>query len=422
MKKSIPQTNIKQEIRTATKAEKNSKRYKLIRNCIFISGLSVFAQLYLFQPMLSNLCTEFGIMPAMSSLAVSVSTLGMATGLFIFAFMADSFSREKLMGFTLIVSSLLTVLSAFAWSFPSLLVLSFLKGIVLSGVSAVALSYLTEEVSTAVIGLSISLYLSGNTIGGMTGRVSAILVSGWTDWRWAAVTLGIVSLLLGVLFVRNIPKSQNYIPQQTNIKQKIGRMKQLLRTPLFIGIYFVGGLLMGSFVSVYNYLSFILESPRFGLPHYLVAMIFMMYITGVAGSIVTGKLSDKHNPGMLLKSSIILMLLGLLLMMIMELWSIIVGLGIMTFSFFSAHTMASRIISLNAGEAKSSATCLYWLFYYSVSSIAGWITGVILDAYGWNIFITVLFGLTVIALILSGIVSKKPYGHLLKLPQNVSMP
>lgn len=396
---------------TGTKAEKGSKRYRRIQCCILISGLSVFAQLYLFQPMLSELCAEFGITPATSSLAVSVSTLGMATGLFLLAFVADSFAREKLMGFTLIASSILTVLSALAWSFPALLALCFLKGLVLSGVSAVALSYLAEEVCTSVIGLSMSIYLSGNTIGGMSGRVAAILVSGWTDWRWAAVTLGVVSLALGIVFVKNIPRSQNYIPQKPLVKQKTGRMKRLLRTPFFIGLYVIAGLLMGTFVSVYNYLSFTLESPRFGLPHYLVAMIFMMYTVGVAGSMVTGKLSDKRSPKMLLKSSILLMSSGLILMLFMELWTIIAGLGIMTFAFFSAHTMASRIVSLSAGEAKSSATCLYWLFYYVGSSITGWATGIILSSYGWSVFIIALCSLTVIAWAFSAVVSRKQQNY-----------
>ena len=92
------------------KAGRESVRFRRIRNCIFLSGLSVFAQLYLFQPVLSNLCRDFSISPAMSSLAVSFSTIGMATGLFIWAFKADTIKREKLMAFSLIASALITLL------------------------------------------------------------------------------------------------------------------------------------------------------------------------------------------------------------------------------------------------------------------------------------------------------------------------
>lgn len=147
-------------------------RFRLIRNCMFLSGLSVFAQLYLFQPMLSEMCRNFGVSPAESSLSVSASTAGMALGLIVMAFKADSVSRERLMGASLLLSSLLTIVSAFTDSYFLLLVLNLLKGMVLAGVSSVALAYLSEEVDKSMIGLAISLYLSGNTLGGMSGRVA----------------------------------------------------------------------------------------------------------------------------------------------------------------------------------------------------------------------------------------------------------
>lgn len=175
---------------------------------MFLSGLSVFAQLYLFQPMLFDLCAFFHTDLPGSSLAVSASTLGMAAGLFLFAFKADAFVRERLMGISLVVSALLTIASAFITVFPLLLAVNFLKGMALSGVSAVALAYLTDEVDKSMIGLAISLYLSGNTIGGMSGRVSGTLLAGWGGWQYAVAVIGGVSLVLGYFFIRRIPASR----------------------------------------------------------------------------------------------------------------------------------------------------------------------------------------------------------------------
>lgn len=374
------------------------KKFHRIRNCMFLSGLSVFAQLYLFQPMLSDLCRSFQVDLPTSSLAVSTSTIGMATGLLFFAFKADAFRREKLMGMALLLSSLLTIASSFITGFMWLLVINFLKGFALSGVSAVALAYLTDEVDRSVIGLAISLYLSGNTIGGMSGRVASTLLSGWGGWQYAAALIGLVSLLLGYIFVRKIPASQHNIRRKLSVRQQVNQMKILLGQPVFLRMYGIAALSMGTFVSVYNYLSILLESPSFGLPHQWVAMIFMMYITGVAGSIVTGTLSDRYRPEVLLQASLLLMCIGLSLLWIQQLVAIIVGLGIFTFAFFSAHTMASRIVSIHAGEAKSSATSIYWLFYYAGSSLLGSLTGIILSQYGWNIFVGVLLILLMMAL------------------------
>ncbi len=383
--------------------EHKEKRFRIIRNCMLISGLSVFAQLYLFQPMLSELQASFGVSLATGSLAVSASTIGMATGLFLFAFKADTFKRERLMSLSLILSALLTITSAFMSHFVLLLLLNFLKGIALSGVSAVALAYLSDEIEPGKIGLAISLYLSGNTIGGMTGRVAGSLLAGWGGWQQAVWVIGITSLLLGFLFYWKIPASSQVSQNSISIKEKLQQMKDLLSKRLFIGMYLIAALAMGVFVSVYNYISIQLESPRYGLPHQMIAMIFVMYLTGVAGSIIVGKLSDKHRPERLLRYSLILLGAGLSMLLIPRLWALIAGLGILTFAFFSTHTIASRIVSVNASRSKSSATSIYWLSYYAGSSIIGSLTGIILTLFGWDTFVEILLMLTTLSYLISSL-------------------
>ena len=331
-------------------------RFRLIRNCMLLSGISVFAQLYLFQPILSDLCRFFSITPATSSLTVSITTVGIAVGLLYWAFKADSISREKLMGISLILSSVITIVSAFVGNYFVLLVLSLIKGIALAGVSGVALAYLSEEVDTSKIGLAISLYLSGNTLGGMLGRV-----------------------------------------------EKIAQMHSLLTQPTFISMYMIAALSMGIFVSVYNYLSFLLESPLFALPHHLVAMIFMMYIAGIIGSVVAGSLSDKFAPEILLQGTLLLMGIGMSCLLVMKLWIIVLGLGILTFSFFGTHTLASRIVSIHAQNLKSSATCIYWLFYYLGSSLIGSLTGIVFVSNGWFSLVEILLLLLLGALIIASL-------------------
>lgn len=376
------------------RTDDKERRFRAIRNCMLISGLSVFAQLYLFQPMLSELSNNFGISLATSSLSVSISTIGMATGLFLFAFKADAVAREKLMGMALILSALLTIASSFTSNFTLLLFLNFLKGIALSGVSAVALAYLSDEIEPGKIGLAISLYLSGNTIGGMSGRVAGSLLAGWGGWQQAALVIGGASLILGFLFRWKIPASSRISRGNPSIKEKAGQMRDFLGKRLFIGMYLIAALAMGVFVSVYNYISVQLESPRYGLPHPVVAMIFVMYLTGVAGSIIVGSLSDKHKPEQLLRYSLILLGIGLSMLLIPQLWALILGLGILTFAFFSTHTVASRIVSVNASRSKSSATSIYWLFYYAGSSVVGSLTGIILTQFGWDVFVETLLALT----------------------------
>ncbi|SHH34928.1 MFS transporter, YNFM family, putative membrane transport protein [Chryseobacterium oranimense] len=372
------------------KANKGSRRFRYIKLCIFFSGLSVFAQLYLFQPILPTVSEYFKTTAGDSSLLVSSSTIGMAIGLLFFAFKADSYSRKGLMTFSLVSSAILTIISAWMPSLSLLIVTGILKGFVVSGVSAIALAYLTEEVHVSVVGFAISMYLSGNTIGGMSGRIMATILAGELGWRNAVLIIGIESLILGLVFWKLFPESRFFDPQQTDYSLKIKQMKKFLTDPYLLRLYFIAALLMGSFVSVYNYLSFRLEAAPFSLSHFVIAFIFLMYIFGMFGTMITSRLSKRFSSRHILNASVLFMLAGTALLLSDNIYMIIFGLGLFTLSFFAAHTMASQMTALHARQGKSSATSIYWLFYYFGSSILGTGTGYILHAGSWNVFIMLL--------------------------------
>ena len=348
-----------------------SGRYRRIRAGILLTGLSIFAQLYFFQPILGGLTSAFSIEGASASLTVSMGTVGMSIGLFTAVFAGDLIGRRRLMVVSMLVSSVVTIAHVLVGSYPLLLALCLVKGVVLSGVSAVALPYLTEEIAPQRLGQVIAVYLSGNTIGG-------------------------ISLLLGIVFTLIFPASQNFTPQRVSAQVRFRRMRVFLSTPYFIALYAIGAAIMGVFVSVYNYLSFLLEGPAYRLPHYLVALIFLMYMVGVVGSMVVGRLSDRREPSVLLRECLVLYLFGVALMSIPTLPTVIGGLGVHTFAFFACHTLASRLVSTHAGIGKTSATCLYWLVYYLGSSVVGYLTGLVYFRWGWLAFTGV------IALLLAG--------------------
>ncbi|QBK76836.1 MFS transporter [Myroides odoratimimus] len=381
------------------RAVKGTTTYKKIKWSIFLVGVSVFAQVYNFQPILSEITQYFKVTPSESSYLVSASTLGMAIGLLLFAFIADSYPRKDIMLFSLVTSTMLTLLSVWANDFSILVNINFIKGMCISGVSAVTLAYLAEEIDPKYIGTAISFYLAGNTFGGMFGRIVAALVSGWLGWQAAVFTIGILAVVIAVAFYILFPESRFFTPKKLKIKHKLRQMKSIFRNYKILAMYLVAICLMGAFVSVYNFLGFKLESAPYNLPHYLIAMIFLMYAFGIFGNMVAGSLSDRYSPRKILLIALGLMLIGVIGMYMDNLVIILLGLTFFTISFFSGHTVASRVVTTLGKEAKSSATALYWFFYYIGSSIIGSSTGVFVNKGNWNGFFYTLIGMTIIALL-----------------------
>lgn len=389
------------------RAIKGTTTYKRIKWCIFLVGVSVFAQLYNFQPILSEITTHFRVTPAESSYLVSAGTMGMAFGLLLFAFIADSYPRKDVMIFSLVTSTMLTLLSAFVSDFSILVNISFIKGMCISGVSAVTLAYLAEEIDPKYIGTAISFYLAGNTFGGMFGRIVAALVSGWLGWQAAVFTIGIIAVIIAIVFYIYFPDSKFFSPKKLKMNNKLNQMKTIFKNYKIMAMYLVAICLMGSFVSVYNFLGFKLEAAPYNLPHYLIAMIFLMYAFGIGGNMVAGRLSDKYSPRKIMLIALTLMIVGTIGMYMQSLILILIGLTFFTISFFSGHTIASRVVTTLGKEAKSSATALYWFFYYIGSSVIGSSTGIFVNKGNWNGFFYSIMTMEIIALVATYITTRK---------------
>lgn len=383
------------------RVRKHSKEFNKIARGMFLAGLSCFMQLYLFQPILPAIGREFSINPAESSFTVSFSTLGIALGLFAGALFADRISRKRLIGFALLCSSVLTVVSSFVTFFPLLVIINMMKGFFLSGSASVAMTYIAEEIHPSALGKATSLYITGNAIGGMSGRIVATLITGWLSWRWAAGAIGAICFTFALLFVTEAPASRHFEPYKTNAVKNLKAMKSHLGNPLLLSMYILAAFNMGSFVSIYNYLAFRMQSYPFNLPHELLAALYLMYIAGSAGSMTAGVLTDKLSSRKVLPAMVVLLLSGLLVMLTTDLIFVMLGLGVFTACFFGIHTTASKIIAQHSLTARPVSISLFFLFYYGGSSLFGTTSGVIMHNYGWAAFIFSLCGINLLTLLLS---------------------
>lgn len=367
-----------------------TQNIRQIELCIFLAGLSCFAQLYLFQPVMPVLARQFNITPAESSFAVSFSTFGMAAGLFSGIFFADRIPRKKLISIALVSSSVLTILSSSASHFWILIAINTVKGILLAGSASVVVTYIAEEVHPSVLGRVTSMNIAGNAVGGMSGRIVTTLITGWLSWQWAAFIVGGFCLLCGLLFAWVAPESVHFTPVKVNVRLKLAEMKKHLNVKVLLLMFVLAAILLGCFVSVYNYLGFRLENPPFNLRHEIIASIYLMYIIGSVGSLAGGNLSDKFGARRILVTMIALNLCGLLLLLPGSLFSVTAGLGILTFAFFGAHAIASSVVARYIPDERSTSISMYLLFYYVGSSVFGTLSGIVMHQWGWSFFVLAL--------------------------------
>jgi YNFM family putative membrane transporter len=350
----------------------------------FFGGFATFAMLYCLQPLMPELAHDFSLTPAQASGAMSMATGGLALALVPASLLADRYSRKFAMVTALALSGLLTLATAMCGSFSALLVMRTIFGVALAGLPAVAMAYLSEEIAPESLGRAMGLYIAGNASGGMTGRIIAPLLADFGSWRIASAVLGAMGIAAAIAVARTLPASRHFKPRQANLSAIFAQAAQHLRDAGLPWLFASAFLLMGAFVSYYNYLGFRLSAPPFSLPLSVQGLVFLPYIFGMFASAWAGRLADRFGRREVLWAMVCVMLCGLIASL--SNIGIVLGIGavLVTFGFFASHSIASSWVGRRARDHRALASALYLAAYYMGSSVLGWATGLVWHLGAWT--------------------------------------
>ena len=394
---------------------RGSRGYRGVLIGLAAAGVATFAQLYSLQGVLPGLAADLDISASSAALTVSAATLGLAAAVIPWSAAADRFGRLPVMRLAILAAVVLGLAVPFSTNLPVLLVLRFIEGAAMGGIPAVALAYLSEEVSRVHAAVAAGSYVSGTTLGGLAGRIVAAPLSDAANWRVGVGTVSVLAAAAAVVFLLTAPKQQGFSPLRRSDPGPGlgGRLLAKLRDPRQLSLYLQGFLLMGGFVAVYNYLGFRLGEAPFSLPQSVASALFLAYLAGTwssrAAGTLAGRLAAHGGRRTVLLGSIAVMAAGLALTLAAWLPAVVLGLVVFTGGFFAAHSIASGWAPFLASTGRAQASSLYNLFYYAGSSLLGWIGGFFFQLWGWaglSGFVGVL--LAVAAAVAAGVLAPEP--------------
>lgn len=377
--------------------------YRKVTAALVAAGFSTYALLYCVQPLLPVFSADLGVSPTVSSLSLSVTTGALALAMLVAGRISDVRGRKPIMAISLFAVGILTVAAAFAPNWTALLLVRALTGVALAGTPAVAMAYLAEEVHPRDLGGAMGLYIAGNAYGGMAGRVlTGILIDVTGSWRLAIGIMGVFGIAAAALFTWLLPPSRRFEAEEGFSLGHLGRaFAGHIAEPGLAKLFLVGFLLMGAFVTAYNYLSYRLIAPPFDLSQAFAGAIFLVYLIGGPASAWFGKLGGRHGRGRMMIAAMVLMLAGLLLTASHNLVVAIVAIATFTCGFFGAHSIASGWVSRRATNARAAAASLYLFAYYAGSSLFGSLGGLFYSRFGWPGIMMLVAGLIALGLMLA---------------------
>ncbi len=244
--------------------------------------------------------------------------------------------------------SLLTIVY-FSYSFISELMHIYLLHVLLAMVLASAGNMVGIIGAVSLMpdrrGLAVGLTLAGSSIGGVilpplaTGLIE---VHGWRQaMQLEAVIPLVILMLVGLLLHNRIAGKQKTAPVERKSQQGV-EYQAAIRTRQFIFIAIAAGLTFFCVVAVASHLFLYMRSLEFSARSASLALS-LYSLVGLAGKLFTGWLSDHLSPFTLMRTNMLIMLVGLIGLFYLPVY-IWVFVAVTAFGWGGLHTLYNYIL------------------------------------------------------------------------------
>lgn len=365
--------------------EVNGLPLPIVVSALYLATMAVFADMYITQPLLPQLSQDFGVSAATAGLTISAVVLTTALTSGGYGPLSDVLGRRPIMVWGTVLLALSTLACAFAPSFELLVVLRAVQGILVPSVSALAVTYIHEDLGPCDTGAIVGGYVASSVAGGLLGRiVSGVIADTWS-WRtnfvlYAAITL-VGALALGLTLRRGAARRRGDLGR--DLVESYGSMFAHLRDVRLIGAFIIGFALFFGFIGVFTYLPFYATAAPFNLSTAAVSWLYAPYLAGVIVSPIAGRLSRRVSRRILMAIGIVIAIAGIAASLERNLVAVVISTVVLCAGMFIAQPVAPTFVTATATKAKGSATALYQSFYYLGAVFGSSVPGLAWERWAW---------------------------------------
>ena len=230
-----------------------------------VAAFAAAANMRVLDPLLVQLSAEFNVTVGAASIATTLFLL--ANGVFVLVHgpFGDRHGKMPVVAVACIAAALCCTASALSFSLGMLAGTRFLTGVTSSAIIPLAIAWLGDNVSYDRRQATLARFLTGQTLGLMTGAAMGGALGDWLGWRAVFWVLTTIYLVAGIaLFVVMRARPDIAKPGERAAGSMVSQMLGVLRRPWALTIIVVvaleGGVFWGSFTFVGAHLHL-----RFGL-------------------------------------------------------------------------------------------------------------------------------------------------------------
>ena len=318
---------------------------------LYAATVAVYSDLYVTQPFLPVLSRRFDVAPATAGLSVSVVVLMIALVSPIWGSLSDTAGRKPVIVASAALLSVPTILAAFAPSFGVLLVLRSLQGLLIPGLTAVAVALLGDHFHGSALPPKVAAWIGASVVGGLTGRVVSGYLAAWLDWRAPFLVFGVLTAAGAAGMALLLPKGPKAAARSRPAWRELAGH---LRSRRLVGAFLIGASVLFSFIAVFTYLPYYLTAPPFGLSTAAVSSFYFAYVAGVVTSLVVPRLPERWSGRRLMALGLSIAGAGMAGTVVRSVPVIGASLVVVCVGMFLVQATAPAFVNLNAASAKGA--------------------------------------------------------------------
>src|SRR6266850_3088441 len=350
-----------------------------IQALVFALVASSFTVVYITQPVLPVLETEFGTDARTASLSVSAVIFAIALANLPFGALVDRYPIKPiiLIGGSVIAAA--SLICAATHHFALLIGARFIQGLFIPSHTTCIAAYLARNLPAARLNVVMGSYVAATVAGGLGGR----LLGGWIHpplhWRYAFVSASVLVIVATIAAVRWLPAENSAAKSEAPPAGFI----ELLRAPGLLRMFAVAFGAFFVFSSTFNYLPFYLSKPPFVASTEVITLMYLAYLIGIVIGPMSGKLSNRLGSGTTIVLGSLLLGAAVAATLIQSLTVIALSLIGVCAGFFAIHAAAVGLLNRRLSSGRGRANSLYVLCYYVGGAAGITACGYAYSNYGW---------------------------------------
>ena len=348
---------------------------------IYIAIITL-SSIYIPQPILPLLALEFGTTAQNTSAITSITLLPMAFAPLFYGYFLENHQPKLILSLSLFVAGIFQILLAWCESLETFLLLRFIQSLFFPAILTTLLTILTRSQSGS-LQFTVSIYIASTIAGGLIGRMGGAYLTELFSWQICFILLGVSLTLGGIFSLSWIANQASKLTQFTfsQILPLLGNKTSLVVLSSVFVMFF-------SFQAVLNTLPFYAKEMFPHISQNELGRLYLGYSIGIVVSLLANpiiKLCGGREKTIFL--SLNLFALGLCVFLLHSLMWIYVGMFVMCFGSFIAHSVLNALNNSLNPKYKAASSGLYLSFYYTGGTLGSYLSSFVFELFGWQMLI-----------------------------------